>query len=300
MNGIRFFDDYDAWGDAISGASLRMACAGIERRAWSLGFLDLGGVALQVASEGGGTICYGANSNPGTILFVPLTHPEMHVVNGQRFDADSLLVIPRDADFRIQGQRRAHDWCSIALPFDTATPTSWIARSPAALPRLKRRVHDIARTLFDRPAGTAAHHAAGRELAVAALSCLAGDAELREPQAVVGRPRLDRATIVRRAMVALDAGPPVPTAADLAAAVGITNRTLLRAFQESFGVSPKQFLMLRELHAVRRDLRTGTPQDPTVADVLARHGIWEFGRFASRYRRHFGELPSETLRRARG
>ena len=39
---------------------------------------------------------------------------------------------------------------------------------------------------------------------------------------------------------------------------------------------------------------------PGVTDILAAMGIWEFGRFAGRYRRHFGELPSETLKRARG
>lgn len=33
----------------------------------------------------------------------------------------------------------------------------------------------------------------------------------------------------------------------------------------------------------------------TVADVLLQHGEWQFGRFAARYRRLFGELPSETL-----
>jgi len=31
--------------------------------------------------------------------------------------------------------------------------------------------------------------------------------------------------------------------------------------------------------------------------VLVQHGIWEFGRFAARYRRQFGETPSETLGR---
>jgi AraC family ethanolamine operon transcriptional activator len=36
-----------------------------------------------------------------------------------------------------------------------------------------------------------------------------------------------------------------------------------------------------------------------VAEVLVGHGIWEFGRFAGRYRAHFGELPSQTLLRAR-
>ena len=37
----------------------------------------------------------------------------------------------------------------------------------------------------------------------------------------------------------------------------------------------------------------------TVTDVLSLHGIWDFGRFAARYRRQFGELPSETVRRVR-
>jgi len=58
--------------------------------------------------------------------------------------------------------------------------------------------------------------------------------------------------------------------------------------------------MFRELHAVRRELREATGDDSKVTDVLTRHGIWEFGRFAARYRRQFGELPSDTLRRARG
>ena len=41
------FDDFDAWGEAVSGASLRLACNGIETRRWTLGMLDLGGVVLQ-------------------------------------------------------------------------------------------------------------------------------------------------------------------------------------------------------------------------------------------------------------
>jgi AraC family ethanolamine operon transcriptional activator len=100
-------------------------------------------------------------------------------------------------------------------------------------------------------------------------------------------------------MAHLESTATVPTAAELARDVGVTGRTLLRTFQETFGLPPKKYLMLRQLHGVRRILRTGAPKDSTVADVLTRSGIWEFGRFASRYRRQFGELPSETLRRGR-
>jgi AraC family ethanolamine operon transcriptional activator len=100
-------------------------------------------------------------------------------------------------------------------------------------------------------------------------------------------------------MGAIEAGPAVPTAADLARDVGVTSRTLLRTFQEAYGVPPKRYLMLRELHHIRRILRASTTHDATVTDVLSRNGIWEFGRFAARYRRQFGELPSETVRRVR-
>jgi AraC family ethanolamine operon transcriptional activator len=129
------------------------------------------------------------------------------------------------------------------------------------------------------------------------MDCLA---HVEPPLPAVGRPRLDRTEIVRRAMTVLESAVTVPEAADLARDVGVTSRTLLRTFQEAFGVSPKRYLMLRELHTVRRRLLDCCQEDMTVADALTRHGIWEFGRFADRYRRQFGELPSETLRRVRG
>jgi AraC family ethanolamine operon transcriptional activator len=164
------------------------------------------------------------------------------------------------------------------------------------VPRLRRMVNDMAATLLAWPGLTAAHAEAGQELVAAAIACLPGGLEPRAPR---GRPRLDRGAIVRQAMTALEASVTVPTAADLAEAIGVNGRTLQRTFQESFGMPPKQYLLLRTLHAVRRSLRAAAGQETTVADVLVRHGIWEFGRFASRYRRHFGELPSETMRAKR-
>lgn len=290
------FDDFDAWGEAVSGASLRLACNGIETRRWTLGMLDLGGVVLQVASEGSGTICYGASTHPGTILFLPLTLAGEHVCNGRPLDADTLLVIPRGGDFQIHVRRRAHSWCSIALPFDVPHTRSWMARSEGGVPRLTRLVTSIAQSLIDRPADTAAHRGARRALVAAASACLG---EQREPRPQVGRPRLDRGDLIRRAMVAIEGHASTPAAGDLARDLGVTSRTLLRAFQEAFGVPPKRFLLLRQLHAVRRSLGESGSPDETVADVLTQHGIWEFGRFASRYRSHFGELPSHTWRRSR-
>lgn len=300
---MRRFDDFDAWSDAIGGASLRLTCDAVETREWTIGVFDLGGVVLQVGTEGGGNICYGGNTHAGPLLFVPLTLATEHVVNGEPLDEDSLFAIPRGADFRIRVKRRAHAWCSIALPFDTsaslraATASMRVACQAGAVPRLRQLVSGIAASFGDRPGGTAAHRAAGGALVAALADCVPVP---RTARPTTGRPRLDRGGIIRRAMAEIERLPTMPTAAELARRVEVTDRTLLRAFQETYGMPPKKYLLLRELHEIRRALRTGALADATVTDVLVRHGIWEFGRFAARYLRHFGELPSETLRRARG
>jgi AraC family ethanolamine operon transcriptional activator len=296
------FTDFDAWGEAVSGASLRLACDAVDTPVWTLGIVDLGGVVLQVASEGGGNLCYGANTHAGPTLFVPLTLPREHVVNGEPLDDDSLLAIPRGADFSIRVRRRAHAWCSIALEPDVGiagAPTATSARvvcRPGAARRLRRLAGAIAASLLDTPAGTAAHRAAGVQLTTAAASCLA---PAQSPRPAPGRPRLSRGDIVRRAMEAIDSATTSPTATEVARHAGVNGRMLLRTFQETFGVPPKRYLMLHELHRVRRVLNAGAPDHATMADVLVQHGIWEFGRFAGRYRRHFGELPSDTLKRSR-
>ena len=296
------FDDFDAWGDAVSGAHLRLTCDSVEHRRWTLARLELGDVVLQVAAEGGGNLCYGANIHPGPTLFVPLTHAERHVANGAALDADSLFVIPQGADFSIRVRHRAHAWCAIALPADTPGAPQPAAGSrnwrcpPGTAAALRGLAQRIAAELGSRSERTAAHAAAGAELAAAAAACLAVSPPSRRAP---GRPRLDRPAIIRRAMAAIETGPIMPPATALARAIGVTDRTLLRAFRETFDTPPKRYLMLRELHGIRRSLLAGGPGRTTVADILTRHGIWEFGRFAGRYRAHFGELPSQTLARGR-
>jgi AraC-like DNA-binding protein len=91
------------------------------------------------------------------------------------------------------------------------------------------------------------------------------------------------------------AGAP-PTIADVCRAAGSSWRTLNYAFQERFGVTPKQYLQARRLRGVRKQLRS--PEAPvSVSDAAARWGFWHMGKFAAEYRSFFGERPSDTLRR---
>lgn len=114
----------------------------------------------------------------------------------------------------------------------------------------------------------------------------------------IGRPRLSRAEIIRKAQQFLEryAGEAVKVLS-LAVAAEVSNRTLHNAFMEEYGVSPKRFLHLRLLDAARRELVRCDPRFTRVTEVASRLGIWEWGRFARDYRVIYGELPSETLRR---
>jgi len=87
--------------------------------------------------------------------------------------------------------------------------------------------------------------------------------------------------------------------AELCEALSVPERTLRRAFERTFAISPIRYLKLRRLGLVHRVLRDADPERTRVSEVAERHGFWELGRFAGEYRRLFGEKPSETLRRRR-
>ena len=74
-------------------------------------------------------------------------------------------------------------------------------------------------------------------------------------------------------------------------------RSLQRGFRELMGVSPKEYLLARRLSGVHRTLRHAHPARTRVADVANEWGFWHMGQLAADYRRHFGQKPSETLRR---
>jgi helix-turn-helix protein len=61
------------------------------------------------------------------------------------------------------------------------------------------------------------------------------------------------------------------------------------------GMSLQQFLSLRRLWLVRKQLLAGAPGVKASARAF---GFWHLGDFARSYRAQFGEAPSETMARA--
>jgi AraC-like DNA-binding protein len=102
---------------------------------------------------------------------------------------------------------------------------------------------------------------------------------------------------IRRVVDLIQSEPERPfTVTDLARAAGMSVRSLQDGFRRHLGVAPMTYLQHVRLRRAREALRTADPLRVTVAAVAHRWGFAHLGRFASAYRSHFGESPSETLR----
>jgi len=142
-----------------------------------------------------------------------------------------------------------------------------------------------------QPGSRAAASLIHSEAAVSLLQLLSRFTERRATRRVPVRRRA-----LARALDILETPEHFPvTVGDLCKLVGVSAPSLYRAFREEFGVGTKEYIKSRVLSAIRSELVAATPEI-RVIDVANKWGIWHMGRFASEYRRQFGELPSETLR----
>jgi AraC family ethanolamine operon transcriptional activator len=85
---------------------------------------------------------------------------------------------------------------------------------------------------------------------------------------------------------------------DICRALGVSRRVLQYSFQDVLDTNPVAYLRLLRLNGARRDLLGAGTRAQSVQDVQARWGFWHGSRFSAEYKRMYGELPSETLRRA--
>ncbi|MEU4157574.1 AraC family transcriptional regulator [Actinoplanes sp. NPDC026670] len=102
---------------------------------------------------------------------------------------------------------------------------------------------------------------------------------------------------IRRVLDAISGEPERAfTVGELAGIAGTSIRSLQSGFRRHIGCAPMTYLQQVRLTRAHETLRTGDPAMITVADVAHRWGFAHLGRFASAYRKRFGESPSETLR----
>jgi AraC-like DNA-binding protein len=153
-----------------------------------------------------------------------------------------------------------------------------------------------------RFAGSATHRAGRSGVATAA----AVDEVVHDLMAVLGtteesgtsRPAVvSRSRLVARALDVLHATPDEPVSVtSVCDALGVTERTLQRAFQDCLGMSLRAYERERRLRGVHGAiLAEGNRR--SITDIAMSFGFWHLGRFAGAYAALFGCTPTETRRR---
>lgn len=107
---------------------------------------------------------------------------------------------------------------------------------------------------------------------------------------------LNKSTKFAREFIFQNAANPI-CLSDIALAGGVPIRTLQHHFEQILGTSPLACLHGERLRRVFHELNSGHCTK-SVSSVAAKWGFSHFGRFSKYYSVRFGELPSQTRRRA--
>ena len=303
------FNDFDAFTESIGDLKSRMLLRNATRRQWSISSVDLDDFKVQFGRLGSGNIAQAEVSPLAYMLYLPLTDSVEYRANGTVLEEDSFAILEPGCEVCVS-TKDAHDWLVVSIPsqrFDCdalsgSFPASrdhnvWVT---GAMHQAARKYRHLLRETMIAAANNPQFESSPAAACVAAellkiASSVIGNQQASLP--VRGRPPISREAIIAcsRELIEQRDGQ-VVAVEDLAAAASVSERTLRTAFNEYFSVGPARYLQLRQLNQIQRALRIADPEATQVSDVLAQHGIWEFGRFASRYRRLFGEFPSQTLR----
>jgi len=168
-------------------------------------------------------------------------------------------------------------------------------RPPPAVVRQLRSLHRAAIRMAEARAGALtdlqAAHGLEQQLLHALIECLSQEAE---EETANGRRHRDILARFEDLLVA----EPSAGIADICAALDVSQRSLRECCKEHLGMGPSRYRYLCAMQQVHRALRSGNSDTTKVSGVAARYGFRGLGRFATRYRALYGELPSATLRRA--
>jgi AraC family ethanolamine operon transcriptional activator len=89
------------------------------------------------------------------------------------------------------------------------------------------------------------------------------------------------------------------TAADMCTLADCSQSWLERSFKKRFGVTPKKYVKYLRLSRLRENLlNPDEVEGRTVIELASVYGFWHMGQLAADYRKVYGELPSDTLKRS--
>jgi AraC-like DNA-binding protein len=305
---IQSFSSFEAFFGANRHADLRAMLLGPGHKSWMLTHQIVNSLSVQWGQASGKAMVEGTSRPGGLTVFLQTQGTSSFSGNGRRLDDFSLLIAGPGDEFCLTADASPRRWCSLYIPNGHFSGTSGqpsparakrgvvqlplerIEKFRLAVASLDQAVHQAPAAFDSAPAQKAAEQKLVREIRDVL-------AEPREVERQVGRHAVPEKQIIRSSMEFIEQHDGERLSVEqLAAAAGVSERTLRDAFQRYFGVAPVRYLNWKTLHEVRRALKSANPSRATVTEIATQFGIWQFGRFARDYRFLFHELPSETLR----
>ena len=300
------FLDFDEFAVSVQDVDCRMLLRNAKRRVWTIDGVEVDSIDVQLGRLGSGNIAQGTVRLDGYMIYAPLTDRVEYVANGCVVDRNACVVMEPGSEFCIS-TKVAHDWAAVFVPKRHFPIGGLPLQADSRICRVTRpnrpaaaRFRDlVGETLFSAAQSAQfASSSSANQAAEEILNCVSAIAEwLPTGEKREGRPRVPRERVIKLALEHMERQAKNPIRiGDLAAAAGVSERTLRAVFGEFYGMGPTRFLQLNRLHQIRRALKAADSEHASVSQILIDHGEWAFSRFASRYRRLFGELPSQTLR----
>lgn len=309
------FPDFEAYSNSVDGIDGEMRVTGHGDGPWLLNVLELGELTLLHGMDGAPVLYRGAphEGRFGAYLSLPGSQTEL---DGQRVGDDGFTWLAPRVELqgftRVPASFLAIDFTERvlleqaarieALDVNTLYRTRNIVTTTAMvghISALVQRAFEVREARPDAFAENGPRQAFVAQLTSAVLQCHQRAAA--EPcVARRGRPPLPRREIVRRGVEHIQRSLRGEAAfSDIPFAVGASQRSLNRAFDDLFGMAPHHFYLIERLHAIRSALRSAKPGD-TVAGICSRFGVWDLGRMAAQYARMFHLQPAQELARAVG
>ena len=306
------FNDFDAFLESVVNADVRFTLPRLDKPHWSMSQLQFDdSLSVQFANEGSGNIAEGTVDRSGHLLYIQ-THQSKSSFNGIDMLPGSVFWAKPGSEICISVMS-PNDWISIFIPNELA---STICNQLSCEPNgpeveILDQTSPISRDmwgLIHRYISIASQHPQllQEQLSVASFhnSILFHISALFESKAKTAFESRGRKTVIDRNTV-LAVVEKINTQLDttisiseLAAEMGLSEKTLRNGFTKYYGMPPTKYIQLQRLHRAKKLLQFYGREGTSVSSTAAQLGMWDFGRFAARYKALFGESPSETLVRS--
>lgn len=78
-------------------------------------------------------------------------------------------------------------------------------------------------------------------------------------------------------------------------AFNISESQLHNAFKSTYGISPKKYLQMLRINAVRKELLHADLNQNTISEIALKYSFIHMNNFTAEYKKIFGQTPSQTL-----